>query len=121
MSGESEAKPNLLWWVIPEVLAGMPMPFVHPDRRLVMNAPLAAYDDELPVLHAAGIRAVVCLLNIPIDAVVYGSAGFEFLWLPIADGCAPTMKQADEFIRFVNQQRAAKRPVAGHCEARSEE
>src|SRR6185436_7634741 len=110
-------KHHSLWWVIPNVLAGMPMPFVHPERRLVLKAGLADYDDELPVLHAAGIRAVVSLVNIPIDRVVYQSAGFEFLWLPIADGFAPTMQQADDFVHFVNQQRAAQRPVAVHCEA----
>jgi hypothetical protein len=23
-----------LWWLIPDVLAGMPMPYIHPERRL---------------------------------------------------------------------------------------
>lgn len=55
---------SLLWWVIPGALAGMPMPFVHPERRLNMGGPLAAYEDELPALCAAGVRAVVSLLNI---------------------------------------------------------
>ena len=117
MNPQQESKPNLLWWVIPDVLAGMPMPFVHPERRLAMGGAITAYDDELPVLYSAGIRAVVSLLNIPIDKVVYQSAGFAFLWLPIADGAAPTMDQADEFVAFVNQQRAARQPVAVHCEA----
>ena len=108
---------HLLWWVIPSALAGMPMPFVHPERRLNGGGALTAYDDELPSLYAAGIRAVVSLLNIPGDAAIYESAGFTFLCLPIADGSAPTMEQADEFIRFVNQQRNEQRPVAVHCEA----
>jgi protein-tyrosine phosphatase len=108
---------NLLWWVIPGVLAGMPMPFIHIDRRLNLGGPLNAYEDDLPVLFSAGVRAVVSLLNILSDASVYESAGFSFLCLPIPDGGAPTMEQAAEFVRFVEEQRAAGRPVAVHCEA----
>ena len=62
---------DLLWWVIPGVLAGMPMPFIHPERRLNSGGPLTAYEDELPDLYSAGVRAVVSLLNIPSDAPVY--------------------------------------------------
>lgn len=115
MSQASER--DFLWWVIPGVLAGMPMPFIHIDRRLNLGAPLPAYDDDLPVLYSAGIRAVVSLLNIPSDASVYESAGFSFLCLPVPDGGAPTMEQAKQFVRFVGEQRAASRAAAVHCEA----
>lgn len=108
---------SLLWWVIPGVLAGMPMPFIHIDRRLNGGGPLDAFEDELPDLYSAGIRAVVSLLNIPSDASVFKSAGFEFLCLPVPDGAAPTMEQAEEFIRFVGEQRRSGRAVAVHCEA----
>ena len=95
----------------------MPMPFIHPERRLAGGGPLAAFEDELPALHAAGVRAVVCLLNIPSDALVYESAGIAFHCAPVPDGGAPTMEQTNQFITFVNQQRAAGHPVAVHCEA----
>ena len=108
---------NLLWWVIPGALAGMPMPFVHPERRLNMGGPLTAYEDELPSLYEAGIRAVVSLLNIPSDAAVYESAGFAFEFLPVPDGGAPTAEQAQDFIAFVDRQLEDRRPVAVHCEA----
>jgi hypothetical protein len=108
---------TLLWWVIPGVLAGMPMPYVHPERRLNSGGQLNAYEDELPELHSAGIRAVVSLLNIPSDQVVFESAGFSFLCLPVPDGGAPTLEQANEFVQFVEHQRQAQRPVAVHCEA----
>jgi atypical dual specificity phosphatase len=108
---------SLLWWLIPGVLAGMPMPFIHSDRRMACGGALTAFDDELPVVHSDGVRAVVSLLNIPSDALVYEAAGFEFLCLPVPDGGAPTMEQAEEFVRFVTEQRAAARPVAVHCEA----
>jgi CheY-like chemotaxis protein len=94
---------RLVWWVIPGALAGMPMPFIHPERRLNMGGSLASYDDELPALYSAGVRAVVCLLNIPSDASVYESAGFGFKCLPVPDGGAPTTEQAREFVQFTDQ------------------
>jgi atypical dual specificity phosphatase len=114
---KTSASSSLLWWVIPGALAGMPMPYVHPERRLNMGGSLTAYDDELSALYEAGIRAVVSLLNIPSDAVVYESAGFAFKCLPVPDGGAPTMEQALEFIKFVGLNLADHRPVAVHCEA----
>src|SRR5712672_458485 len=100
---------DLFWWVIPGALAGMPMPFIAPERRMNGGGILDAYDDELKDLHRAGIRAVVSLLNLPQDAAVYESAGFTFLCLPIPDGHAPIMEQAAEFIHFVTEQLAARR------------
>ena len=108
---------SFLWWVIPGTLAGMPMPFIHPERRMAGGGALDKFRDELPILHAAGIRAVVSLLNLPGDAPVYESAGFSFLCLPVPDGGIPTPEQAGELIRFVNEQLVADRPVAVHCEA----
>jgi protein-tyrosine phosphatase len=113
----TEPSRNLLWWVIPNLLAGMPMPFIHIDRRLNQGGPLGTYNDELPDLYAAGIRAVVSLLNIPTDKPVYESAGFAFLCLPVPDGAAPTIQQVREFTNFVDAQQAMNNPVAVHCEA----
>ena len=110
-------KDSLLWWLIPNLLAGMPMPYIHADRRMNSGGALNAYPDELPDLFAVGVRAVVCLLNIPSDAAVFETAGFTFLCLPIPDGSAPTLEQAKDFVRFVEEQRNAQRPVAVHCEA----
>ena len=93
------------------------MPFIHLERRLNFGGALDGYEDELPELWAAGIRAVVSLLNIPTDAAVYELAGFSFLCLPVPDGGAPTMEQATEFVTFVDEQRSSQRPVAVHCEA----
>src|SRR4029077_20822636 len=39
------ASSSLVWWVMPGALAGMPMPFVHPERRMNMGGLLTAYDD----------------------------------------------------------------------------
>jgi atypical dual specificity phosphatase len=107
---------DLLWWAIPGVLAGMPMPFIHPDRRMNTGGPLDAYDDELKILRDAGVHAVVSLLNITSDTPVYKSAGFDFLCLPVPGGQPPTREQVYRFVSFMAEQRAAQRPVAVHCE-----
>ena len=108
---------TLFYWVIPGELAGMPMPFIHPDRRLNGGGSLDEYEDELPELYRAGIRAVVSLLNIPSDEGVYSTAGLSFLCLPIPDGAAPSFEQIRQFVEFVDRHRTDHEPVAVHCEA----
>ncbi|MFN0069685.1 MAG: dual specificity protein phosphatase family protein [Limisphaerales bacterium] len=103
--------------MIPGVLAGMPMPFVHPLRRLNQGGSMAAYEDDLIKLRKAGVQAIVALLNLPSDRRVYAAAGFQFLCLPIADGQAPTPEQLHEFVRFVDGRRSEGVVTAVHCEA----
>jgi hypothetical protein len=106
-----------LWWAVPGVLAGMPMPFVHPQRRENFGGPLEAFSDDLPVLAQAGIGAVVSLLNIPGDAAVYASAGFGYHLMPIPDGAPPSVAQFVDFLRFFREQRALDRVIVVHCAA----
>jgi atypical dual specificity phosphatase len=106
-----------LWWAIDGVLAGMGIPYIAPKRRYNMGGTRDAFADELPILFENSVRAVVCLLNIPGDAIVFQSAGFEFKCLPVHDGQPPTMAQADEFVTFVNDCRLRNLPVAVFCEA----
>jgi atypical dual specificity phosphatase len=106
-----------LWWVIPNVLAGMGMPYVDPQRRLNLGGSLEDYSDDLPSLYQAGIRAVVCLLNIPSDDQIFRKAGFNYQCLPIMDGFAPDVPQATGVIDFINRNRRENQPVAVSCEA----
>lgn len=106
-----------LWWAVPGVLAGMPMPRIHPERRENFGGSLNAYHDALPLLAEAGIGAVVSLLNIPSDERVYQRAGFAYHLLPIPDGAAPSVDQFLDFLNFMREQRAANRVVAVHCAA----
>lgn len=48
----SAQEDNLLWWVIPSVLAGMPMPFIHPERRMAVH--------RLPCHGRPGCRRPFC-------------------------------------------------------------
>jgi atypical dual specificity phosphatase len=95
----------------------MPMPMIHVERRENFGGPLAAFEDDLPLLVRAGIGSVVSLLNIPSDAAVYASAGLGYLCLPIPDGYAPSLEQMLEFLRFEREQRELGRVVAVHCAA----
>jgi hypothetical protein len=106
-----------LWWALPGVLAGMPMPLIHPERRERFGGPLNDFADDLPLLAKAGIGAVVSLLNIPGDAAVYSRAGFGYHLMPIPDGDAPSMDQFVRFLRFFNDQRDLGRAVVVHCSA----
>lgn len=105
---------DLVWWVIPGVLGGMPMPFIVPERRLQTKAGLREFEDDLPVLYDGGVRSVVCLLNIPSDRTVYRSAGFEFLCSPIRDCSVPSLRQVARIVAFL---RSAPRASVVHCEA----
>ncbi len=106
-----------LWWAVPGVLAGMSMPFIHPERHDTPGAARDDFPDELPALWRAGVRGIVCLLNMPGAAGTYAAAGFAFHLLPLPDGAAPTAEQFQEFLSFVAAQRALGNPVAVHCEA----
>ena len=117
MSNDRQDTALDLWWVVPGVLAGTSMPFMHPERAHTPDAALDAFQDELPALWHVGIRAVVCLLNMPGAARIYAAAGFAFLLLPIADGAAPTPEQFQQFLAFVAAHRAHGRAVAVHCVA----
>ena len=110
--------PNL-WWAIEGVLGGMAMPYIDAERRLNGGGELKDYHDELPQLHRAGVRAVVCLLNMPGDLPVFQSAGFDFRCLPVENGQPPAMAQALEFIEFMNSCRLRNLPVAVFCQAGS--
>lgn len=110
-------RPSFLYWVIPGVLAGMSMPFLHPERRLRGGGSLNEFDDELSSLAEVGIGGVVSLLNIPSDIAIYGEAGFKFSCLPIPDGQPPFVEQVARFVLFVDDCRSAGKAVAVHCEA----
>lgn len=93
------------------------MPWLHPDRREALGGALEEWDDELLQLHAEGVRAVVCLLNIPSDPLVYSKAGFDFHLMPVANGGVPNADQTLKFLEFMDSKHRNRHPVAVHCEA----
>jgi atypical dual specificity phosphatase len=101
-------------WLHPSDMAGMPMPFIDPARRKTPTSPLSAFDDDIPVLHAAGIKTVVSLVKgSPRYEQVYASLGIRYVCIPIADGKPPTVAQVQQFVDFYL---ANPRACAVHCE-----
>jgi atypical dual specificity phosphatase len=43
--------------------------------------------------------------------------GFEYKHIPIVDFTAPTMKQVEDFVTFVERMKARQKPVVVHCAA----
>lgn len=105
-----------LWWLRERKLAGMSWPFVAPLRYDADVHGLRDFDDELPLLWDAGVRAVVCLLNIPAAAAMYSGCGFRFHLMPTQNGQAPSEIAFRECVHFIDDSLSADAPVAVHCE-----
>lgn len=88
-----------IWWIIPDQLAGMRKPTV----------------DELAVLKAEGIGAIVSVMDDPSNLDLYEAVQIPYRWLPTTGGQAPTRAQIDEFSQFVEAQNQAGHAVAVHC------
>jgi len=88
-----------LWWVLPGKLAGVRKPTV----------------EELSGLQAAGINAIVSVMDDPSNLDLYQRANIPHLWLPIKGGTAPSREQIQELQNFVDQQNHLGNAVAVHC------
>ena len=87
-----------LWWVIPDKLAGVRKPTA----------------DELRDLQAAGIRAIVSVLDDPSNLDVYEQLDMPFRWLPIQGGTPPSRDQIQELAYFIDEQDRQSRSVAAN-------
>jgi len=85
-----------LWWIVPGKLAGVRKPT----------------PEELPELRAAGVDAIVSVMDDPSNLDAYDAAGLPRLWLPVTGGTAPTMEQVAALREFVD---ARSGGVAVHC------
>ncbi|KAB8314305.1 protein phosphatase [Tolypothrix campylonemoides VB511288] len=88
-----------LWWVIPGKLAGVRKPTA----------------EELKELQAAGIGAIVSVMDDPSNLDLYEQASIPHLWLPTKGGSPPTREQIQELQNFVDQQNRQNKAVAVHC------
>ena len=93
------------------------MPFLDPNRRAIGSGAVDEFDDDLRLLHDAGIRAVVSLLGIPAEVPIYAAAGFAYFAVSIPDGGTPTSAEADAINRFIDEQLMNRNPVGVHCAA----
>ncbi len=88
-----------LWWVIPGKLAGVRKPMA----------------EELTELQAAGVGAIVSVMDDPSNLDLYQQADIPHLWLPTKGGTAPSREQLQELQNFVDTQNAQGSAVAIHC------
>jgi atypical dual specificity phosphatase len=101
-----------IWWLIPDRLAGMPMPAIDPSRY---THPVQAHiTDDVMMLKSNGVRSIVSLVKGARDRTqIWRQNDFEFLHLPISDGMAPKKTDVMSFIEFY---RASPAACAVHCE-----
>jgi protein-tyrosine phosphatase len=88
-----------LWWVIPGKLAGVRKPMA----------------EELTELQAAGIGAIVSVMDDPANLDLYQQVNIPHLWLPTIGGTAPSREQVQELQNFVSSQNHLGHAVAVHC------
>jgi atypical dual specificity phosphatase len=88
-----------LWWVIPNKLAGVRKPMA----------------EELAELQAAGISAIVSVMDDPSNLDLYQQANIPHLWLPTKGGTSPSREQIQELQKFVDSQNRLGHAVAVHC------
>lgn len=94
-------------WVIDDYLAGC-------SRPGDSGAPLA---DDLALLAAEGVGAIVSLTEDPIDEAAVRAAGFDYLHLFCRDGHPPANTQMFQLSEYVEAQRRRGRRVVLHCYA----
>lgn len=88
-----------LWWIIPEHLAGVRKP--NPE--------------EISELRAAGVGAIVSVMDDPANLDLYQGVGLNYLWLPVKGGSAPSREQIQKLQHFVEEQNQLGHGVAVHC------
>ncbi len=88
-----------VWWVIKSKLAGIRKPTA----------------DELTELKAAGIGAIVSVLDDASNLDLYEQSGIPHLWLPTKGGTPPSREQIQQLQTFVDQQWEQGLAVAVHC------
>lgn len=88
-----------VWWVIPGKLAGVRKPT----------------PEEIAELEAAGIGAIVSVMDDPSNLDLYEQANIPYRWLPTKGGTAPSLEQIQDLQNFIEEQNQLSRGVAVHC------
>jgi atypical dual specificity phosphatase len=88
-----------IWWILPGKLAGMRKPEA----------------DELAILEAEGIGAIISVMDDPSNLNLYEVAQIPYCWLPTKGGTAPTREHIDKFRQFVDVETQAGKAAAVHC------
>ena len=113
------------YWLIEGELAGCPCPggFGGHGPNAAWSggggngngASAARLDDDLAWLREQGIGALLTLTEEPLPADALARNGLESLHIPVMDMSAPTPRQFEEALAFIDRMRAAGHAVAVHC------
>jgi len=111
------------YWLIEGELAGCPCPGRFGGRGTdylwsASPAPTpgaAGLDDDLAWLREQGIGALLTLTEEPLPADALARNGLDGLHIAVTDMSAPTPRQFEEALAFIDRMRAAGRAVAVHC------
>lgn len=98
--------PRGFLWLKKGRLAGTPRPGIVHDL-----------DYDLKALVRVGVTTLVSLTCTPPDSAAYAAAGIANLWFPIPDMTAPSLEQAQDICRQIEQLLAQGAVVAIHCRA----
>ncbi|MBI4830297.1 MAG: dual specificity protein phosphatase family protein [Candidatus Lindowbacteria bacterium] len=94
-------------FVVPNGLAGMARP-----------GTIEPLTEDLAFLKSEGIGAILSLSEISLKESVVSEHGFSYLHVPIDDFTAPTIRQVNQCIDFIERMvNAERKPVAVHCGA----
>jgi atypical dual specificity phosphatase len=81
----------------------------------IAGAALSDSGETLSELWGLGIRAIVCLVEWPVDEGLMRSMGFEHFHLKVPSFMPPTQEQIDRFIDFVENMEKQGKPVLVCC------
>lgn len=102
-----------LWWVVPNELAGMPLPWLSDERLKAPTSRVEAFDDDVQFLAETGITTIIAALELPLHRQVFTNCGFQYFSLKIPDGFPPTDEQAERLLDFYE---SCSLPLSVHCE-----
>nr|MDO8099086.1 dual specificity protein phosphatase family protein [Candidatus Njordarchaeota archaeon] len=71
--------------------------------------------ESLSGLWKLGIRAIVCLVEWPVDEMLMRRMGFEYLLLKVLSFMPPTQEQIDRFIEFARTMDDQGKPIVVCC------
>lgn len=78
---------------------------------------LRPLDEELRLLHEAGIRAVLSLTETPLDPGALSALDLVGERVPVPDFHPPSLSDIDTAVSFIQTNVDAGRPVVVHCTA----
>jgi atypical dual specificity phosphatase len=101
------------WWLVPDELAGMPLPWIRYERLKEPGASAYKFKDDVSFLAQIKIKSVVAALNLPAQKTIFENCGFKYFSLQIPDGCPPKTEQVHGLFHFYD---SCKLPLVVHCE-----